>query len=78
MVTQQLLHSRLLTIKSLKAAEHTFRACFTDGYIAETKLEVLPKTGDFSRNMIAVYAGIMLMALLAAAVVLFEKKRKRV
>ena len=65
-------------IKSLKAAEHTFRACFTDGYIAETKLEVLPKTGDFSRNMIAVYAGIMLMALLAAAVVLFEKKRKRV
>ena len=64
-------------IKSLKAAEHTFRACFTDGYIAETKLEVLPKTGDFSRNMIAVYAGIMLMALLAAAVVLFEKKRKR-
>jgi len=28
--------------------------------------------------MIAVYAGIMLMALLAAAVVLFEKKRKRV
>ena len=38
----------------------------------------LPKTGDFSRNMIAVYAGIMLMALLAAAVVLFEKKRKRV
>ena len=65
-------------IKSLKAAEHTFRACFTDGYIAETKLEVLPKTGDFSRNMIAVYAVIMLMALLAAAVVLFEKKRKRV
>ena len=65
-------------IKSLKAAEHTFRACFTDGYIAETKLEVLPKTGDFSRNMIAVYAEIMLMALLAAAVVLFEKKRKRV
>ena len=65
-------------INSLKAAEHTFRACFTDGYIAETKLEVLPKTGDFSRNMIAVYAGIMLMALLAAAVVLFEKKRKRV
>ena len=65
-------------IKSLKAAEHTFRACFTDGYIAETKLEVLPKTGDFSRNMIAVYAGIMLMALLAAAVVFFEKKRKRV
>ena len=65
-------------IKSLKAAEHTFRACFTDGYIAETKLEVLPKTGDFSRNMIAVYAGIMLVALLAAAVVLFEKKRKRV
>ena len=65
-------------IKSLKAAEHTFRACFTDGYITETKLEVLPKTGDFSRNMIAVYAGIMLMALLAAAVVLFEKKRKRV
>ena len=65
-------------IKSLKAAEHTFRACFTDGYIAETKLEVLPKTGDFSRNMIAVYAGIMLMALLAVAVVLFEKKRKRV
>ena len=65
-------------IKSLKAAEHTFRACFTDGYIAETKLEVLPKTGDFSRNMIAVYAGIMLMALLAASVVLFEKKRKRV
>ena len=64
-------------IKSLSAAEHTFRACFTDGYIAETKLEVLPKTGDFSRNMIAVYAGIMLMALLAAGLVLFEKKRKR-
>ena len=65
-------------IKSLKAAEHTFRACFTDGYIAETKLEVLPKTGDFAGNMTAVYAILMLMALLAAAVVLFEKKRKRV
>ena len=65
-------------IKSLKAAEHTFRACFTDGYIAETKLEVLPKTGDFAGNMTAVYAILMLMALLAGSVVLFEKKRKRV
>ena len=64
-------------IKSLKAAEHTFRACFTDGYIAETKLEVLPKTGDFAGNMTAVYAILMLMALLAGSVVLFEKKRKR-
>ena len=35
------------------------------------------KTGDFSRNMIAVYAILMLMALLAGSVVLFEKKRKR-
>ena len=64
-------------IKGLSAAEHTFRAYFTDGYIAETKLEVLPKTGDFAGNMTAVYAMLMLMALLAGSVVLFEKKRRR-
>ena len=65
-------------IKSLKAGEHTFRACFTDGYIAETKLEVIPDTGDFSVNMIVVYAGIMLLALLAGVVVFFEEKKRRI
>ena len=65
-------------IKSLKAGEHTFRAYFTDGYIAETKLEVIPDTGDFSVNMIVVYAGIMLLALLAGVVVFFEEKKRRI
>ena len=65
-------------IKSLKAGEHTFRAYFTDGYIAETKLEVIPETGDFSVNMIVVYAGIMLLALLAGVVVFFEEKKRRI
>ena len=65
-------------IKSLKAGEHTFRAYFTDGYIAETKLEVIPDTGDFSVNMIVVYAGIMLLALLAGVVVFFEVKKRRI
>ena len=65
-------------IKGLGAGEHTFRAYFTDGYIAETKLEVLPKTGDFGGNMLPLYAGLMLAALLAVAFILFaEKKRKR-
>ncbi len=65
-------------IKGLGAGEHTFRAYFTDGYIAETKLEVLPKTGDFGSNMLPLYAGLMLVALLAAAFILIaEKKRKR-
>ena len=65
-------------IKSLNAGEHTFRAYFTDGYIAETKLEVIPDTGDFSVNMIAVYAGVMLLALLAGIVVFFEEKKRRI
>ena len=65
-------------IKSLKAGEHTFRAYFTDGYIAETKLEVIPDTGDFSVNMIVVYAGIMLLGLLAGVVVFFEEKKRRI
>ena len=48
------------------------------GYIAETKLEVIPDTGDFSVNVIVVYAGIMLLALLAGVVVFFEEKKRRI
>ena len=65
-------------VKKLSAGTHTIRVYFKDGLFAEKSVEVLPNTGDFGSNMLPLYAGLMLAALLAAAFILFaEKKRKR-